>query len=99
MFQDLIYSSQWQIHAQKQVTQKDLKQVANLFGPLSLPWRGTAVSRPPGPPQAVHSGALVSCITEHTTVENVTFNHLNFIHLVPLLTPIPFPEHPLISLV
>lgn len=79
------------------VTQKDLKQVANLFGPLSLPWRGTAMSRAPG--QAVHSGVLVSCITEHTAVENITFSHLNFIYLVPLLTPIPFPEHPLISLV
>lgn len=52
-----------------------------------------------GPPQAVHFGAPVSCITEYITVKNVTFSHLNFIHLVPLFTPIPFPEHPLIYLV
>lgn len=55
--------------------------------------------RAPGPPQAVHSGALVSCITEHTTVENITFSHLEF-HLPGAIAYlIPFPEHPLISLV
>ena len=42
-FQDPICSIWWQVHAQKQVTQKDLKQAANLFGSLSLPWRCSCV--------------------------------------------------------
>ena len=74
------------------------KTSSQSFELLSLPWRYSCVQST-WPTTSCTLWGSGQFITEYTTVENVTFSHLNFIHLVPLFTPIPLSEHPLISLV
>lgn len=90
----------------KQVT-KDVKQVVHLFRPLisvleTQLWLGEppASADPPPPPTSwLPLGPLVCCIIVYFAVENVMFSHLGAHSPGPIVSPIPCPERPLISLV